>query len=267
MDSRQVQVQENTRAYSQPPRDRRYYDDDVRTQIVSYSELDRIRDRQRGLMVRRSSDDFQEQKQLSVYNPGRGRDTDYVYDKQRTRYDDRGGRRDYYNSDDYAVARYNDDRAVYDNRKVVYESEDYESDDSRERRRHRRHKSKSHKRDKNGSNSGGDNDDRCWYSEEKRKDAGFFSKHFDTSYDGIGAAVAGALIGGMTARRFGNEQHRKSKMAAGAVVGAAGFNAAENWFRMYTEDGSAKDQKQEKAWEQKWHKGSTTGKDKYTDDF
>ena len=69
-------------------------------------------------------------------------------------------------------------------------------------------------------------------------------RDFDTSFDGVIAAAAGAGIGALTARRFGSRDDRykpqdKSppwKTVGGAVVGAAAFNAAENRLRGYVDD-------------------------------
>jgi hypothetical protein len=69
-------------------------------------------------------------------------------------------------------------------------------------------------------------------------------RDFDTSFDGVIAAAAGAGIGALTARRFGGRDNpykpqKKSppwKTVGGAVVGAAAFNAAENWLRVYVDD-------------------------------
>ena len=69
-------------------------------------------------------------------------------------------------------------------------------------------------------------------------------RDFDTSFDGVIAAAAGAGIGALTARRVGSrdnpykprEKPRPWKTVGGAVVGAAAFNAAENWLRGYVDD-------------------------------
>jgi hypothetical protein len=69
-------------------------------------------------------------------------------------------------------------------------------------------------------------------------------RDFDTSFDGVIAAAAGAGIGALTARQFGSRDNpyksqEKSppwKTVGGAVVGAAAFNAAENWLRGYVDD-------------------------------
>ena len=96
----------------------------------------------------------------------------------------------------------------------------------------------------------GEQDDagQCWYSMKDRKDASFMKKHFDSSYDGLLAGVAGAVIGAMGVRRMilvhgASEEENKRianesrwKTAAGAVAGGIAFNAAENWIRVYTEE-------------------------------
>lgn len=93
---------------------------------------------------------------------------------------------------------------------------------------------------------------------KSRKDGNILERTFDSSYDGLFAAAAGAAIGAMTARHFREkipgcsnlenphgkssldpkEEKMKKRLAlvGGAVVGAAGFNAAENRFRVFTED-------------------------------
>jgi len=91
-----------------------------------------------------------------------------------------------------------------------------------------------------------------FYSGKKRRDANFMEKNFDSSYEGITAAIAGGLIGGMTARRFGGEENNKAKVLAGTALGAAGLNAAENWYRVYTEErAERKAEKQERRRERR----------------
>lgn len=117
------------------------------------------------------------------------------------------------------------------------------NDDRRRRRRRRRDRDNNDDNDNNNNNdsrsqsakpSGGGA--RCWYSQEDRKKAPFHHRHFDSSYDGIIAAVAGGALGAMTAGRFGGEKHRKAKIVGGALAGAVVFNAGENWYRVYTEE-------------------------------
>jgi len=75
-----------------------------------------------------------------------------------------------------------------------------------------------------------------FYSGKRRGDGNFLEKNFDSSYEGITAAIAGGLIGGMTARRFGGEENNKAKVLAGTAIGAAALNAGENWYRIFTEE-------------------------------
>lgn len=94
---------------------------------------------------------------------------------------------------------------------------------------------------------------RLWYSMKTRKDGTFFERNFDTSWDGLIAASAGAALGVVTVKRWHDyevmdkdipteeeEKQRKNvrrlKMLGGAVVGAAAVNSAENWFRVWTEE-------------------------------
>lgn len=84
-----------------------------------------------------------------------------------------------------------------------------------------------------------------WYSMKKRRDGNFAERNFDSSYDGIIAGVAGAAIGAMTARRFGGEEKKGWKTLGGAAVGAVGANAAENWFRLYTEEKEEREERKD----------------------
>ena len=86
-----------------------------------------------------------------------------------------------------------------------------------------------------------------WFTGEKRKHGSFAQRNFDSSYEGITAAIAGGLIGGMTARRFGGEDNSKVKTLAAVVGGAAAFNAGENWYRVKTEERAEKKEKQREA--------------------
>lgn len=95
-----------------------------------------------------------------------------------------------------------------------------------------------------------DENGKLWYSAKDRSQANFFEKHFDSSYDGLFAAAAGAAIGAMGVRRMicvpgiSEEENKaiaaknKLKTLAGAVAGGMLFNAGENAFRVYTEEQS-----------------------------
>lgn len=127
-----------------------------------------------------------------------------------------------------------------------------DSDDSRRRRRrrgggHRRARSEQgpieRVKDKI-ENKVEDDEGILWYSCKPRKDCNIVERNFDSSYDGLFAAAAGAAIGAMTARRFGGYDHyteegrekHKWKTIAGGVAGAAAFNFVENRYRVYTEE-------------------------------
>lgn len=224
--------------------DRRYYRDDrprrSRSADMQYSNdtpRDRAPRRTRDVVIERDEEIYERRPARNNRELALIPDDDDVEDVQReisravVRKDseERGYRRDR----DRDVAIYRDDRDRYD------------SDESPRRRRskhhHSRHQSEDRRhrssRDREGSDKKkGENGGRCWYSEKDRKDAHFLEKNFDSSYDGIIAAIAGAALGGMTAGRFVDGEHRKAKIAGSALVGAVGFNAAENWYRVFTED-------------------------------
>lgn len=130
------------------------------------------------------------------------------------------------------------------------------SRETRRRRRHRRARSERPAEikdniplDKNKLGEEGEVDaGRLWYSLKNRNEGNFFEKHFDSSYDGIFAAAAGAAIGAMGANRMmcqhgRSEEENKAiaaksrwKTIAGGLAGAVAFNAGENWIRVYTEE-------------------------------
>lgn len=76
----------------------------------------------------------------------------------------------------------------------------------------------------------------------ERSTEDFFDRHFDKSFDGIAATVAGAGIGAITARRFGSgNPHRPGernhwRTVGGSVAGAAIGNAAEKRWRRYVDE-------------------------------
>jgi hypothetical protein len=84
---------------------------------------------------------------------------------------------------------------------------------------------------------------------DQEPEPGFFGRHFDRGSDGVITAVAGAALGAITARHFsGPKEFSKEestqrgknskhwKMVGGAVLGAAAFNAGQNWFQNYFEE-------------------------------
>ncbi|EMC93244.1 hypothetical protein BAUCODRAFT_26568 [Baudoinia panamericana UAMH 10762] len=227
--------------YADRPRERR-------VQEVSWDQLDNIRNRELALVV----------PTLSDRTNGRDRDEDYApYAQQR---DERDRHTDYdralvrHNSadDDQQVSRRRDDRYYQD-----YDGDESDEESSRERRRRRRRHEERYGRE-SGGGGGGKNptadrtlpphetEGRLWYSMKERREGNFVERNFDSSYDGLIAAAAGAAIGAVTVRRFapGEEGREKTlKAIGGALVGAAAFNCAENWFRVYTEE---KEERQER---------------------
>ena len=176
---------------------------------------------------------------LAPRRPDDYQDYDYDYRKERP-FRERSRRRNDFLDVDYAPAR----RRSVRRRSPSPSSSD--SDSSPDRRRRQRDKGHRRARSEQGAVDRGaaDDDGILWYSCKSRKDCNFIERSFDSSYDGLMAAAAGGLIGAMTARRFGGYDHytdedrkkNKWKTLGGAVVGAAAFNAAENQYRVYTEE-------------------------------
>lgn len=174
-----------------------------------------------GPRSRRRDYDAREEQQMVPYR-GTDQDTQVVAHDPRRDYDYYERRRDDY-----------DGRRDCDNRHFSEQSSSRSGQSWKDRRR-RRDDGRSRGSADEGANSA--DEGLLFYSGKKRKDASFLEKNFDSSYEGITAAIAGGLIGGMTARRFGGEENRKAKVVAATAIGAAGFNAAENWYRIYTEE-------------------------------
>ena len=63
-------------------------------------------------------------------------------------------------------------------------------------------------------------------------------EHFDTSLQGLGVGLAGAVVGGMAGRHFGerNPRHKNRDVLIGAVVGGLLSNAAETKWKDYASD-------------------------------
>ncbi|RMY72565.1 hypothetical protein D0864_10398 [Hortaea werneckii] len=215
---------------------------ETRVQEVPYEEVNDVRNRELAVVPERDAERYRHEDRRR-----RSDDEEIYWDKRRTtRQRDPSGSipplRRYYEDPRYysrPARRSSDyDRQEYGrrDRPRYYEYDDYES--SRERgsqRRHRRTRSERRPRDE------GDEDGRLWYSERDRRDANIVEKTFDSSYDGLLAGAAGAAIGALTARHFAEDnKNRKWKTLGAAVAGGAAFNAAENRYRVYTEDRQSK---------------------------
>lgn len=200
-----------------------------RIQEVPPEEIDNVRERELALVRRGDSEDnavgrpidYRAQDGYASEDDGRY----YTMRQRRTQYRSYGDMRSPQSERYQWPLRRQDDS----------HADGYSSDDGSRsrRRRHRKHRSES-RRPRSRSDCGGD--ERLWYSMKRRRDGNFAERNFDSSYDGIIAGVAGAAIGAMTARRFGGDEKKGWKTLGGAAVGAVGANAAENWFRLYTEE-------------------------------
>jgi len=78
-------------------------------------------------------------------------------------------------------------------------------------------------------------------------------KNFDTSTQGLGAGLAGAVIGGLAGREFGaKSRHSERDIAIGAIIGGLGANLAEAKWREWKDKKEGKLDREEDRWEQKW---------------
>lgn len=75
---------------------------------------------------------------------------------------------------------------------------------------------------------------------------------FDRSEIGLGAALAGALVGGFIGREAGD--HKKRMAIAGALIGGVGGNLLEHRYKIYREDKEDEKRHDKELWEQK-HQG------------
>jgi len=231
---------------------------------IDYDDLPKIRDRELAVIRRYDSDDEEHSR-----GPRPARQEAYEYRHKRFVYEDdapRSRRRndhDYGTGDRYSVVPYDRNRGIdaynrrdrdayddnhdYDerrrNRDGMREPDDHGYGSSRRRNRRER---RDPDRGGAGSSADGDSGDDglVFFSGQKRKDANFIERNFDSSYEGVTAAIAGGLIGGMTARRFAEGENKAGKTIAAAAVGAASFNAAENWYRVFTAEREERKERQ-----------------------
>ncbi|KAK3670544.1 hypothetical protein LTR78_009512 [Recurvomyces mirabilis] len=250
---------------------------ETRIQEIPWEEVSQIRNRERALVRKDSSPSPPPQQ----------------YGQDDERYEPRRGQEDY-TTRRVERQRHTDDAVVpyrrqadddYDRRTTPrgamsrYDN-DSDSDSSYDHRRRRRRRGDDRRtRSKYRSEAGSrrsqqqdqkqyqdqdpdqndDNASRLWYSGKPRRDGSFFEKNFDSSYDGLIAAAAGAAMGAITYRNFTSsdadpklsemdpetKNQKILKTVAGAAAGAALFNAGENWYRIFTEEREAKMEKRE----------------------
>lgn len=91
-------------------------------------------------------------------------------------------------------------------------------------------------------------------SRSRSRDRGLKEKvedQFDLSARGLGVGVAGAVIGGLAGREFG-QKHRQRDIAIGAIIGGLGANYAENKWREWKDNKERDIRDDEERWEQKY---------------
>jgi hypothetical protein len=207
----------------------RSYDESVRLQRswepvreVPWEQIDEVRNRELAL-VRRDSPESLEQalsrrdeprdalgsdddegyyvvrrtRRYSNY-PREPKDTDYERQQIRQAYDSDG-------DDDRALRKYRGERRR-------------SQDSAQSQHRSRRSSIRPRKESK-------DENDDCSRSQKPRKDESFLERNTNSSYNGLLAAGAGALIGMAVARAYTpEEKHRKRDLYVGAFAGAAVLN-------------------------------------------
>jgi len=93
-------------------------------------------------------------------------------------------------------------------------------------------------------------------SRSRSRDGGWKEKlenTFDTSTQGIGVGIAGAVIGGLAGREFGSKGKTSQRdIAIGALIGGLGANIAENKYREWKDRKEDRLERAEDRWEQKW---------------
>lgn len=226
-----------------------------KVQEVPWEEIQEIRGQElarfeprtaRAPAVRRDDRDY--------YNGGRAYDDFYASrplprDRLAPPADDRYGYRYDRRSTDRPRGRRGDEYTDRRRRDVSSSSSSRSSSRSRRRRRrHRRAKSEQGSSREPQDDAGEEDDEgRLWYSGKPRREGNWRERHFDSSYDGLLAAAAGAAIGGITARSFAGPERKGWKIAGSAVAGATAFNLAENRFRVWTEERQEKAQRRGKG--------------------
>lgn len=214
-----------------------------KVQQVPWEEIEQIRGQELALFrppnARARADERDERdyygggRAYEDYQIARPRPRERLAPPHEYRYDDR-----------YAIDRERDRRREDDRRRRRRRRDDYSDSDS-ESSRERRHRRRHHRRAKseqapNRDQQGGEEDDYenepMFYSGKPRKEGNWRERNFDSSYDGLLAAAAGAALGGITARHWVGQENRGWKIAGSAVAGATAMNLAENKYRLWTEE-------------------------------
>ncbi|KAK5165770.1 uncharacterized protein LTR77_008693 [Saxophila tyrrhenica] len=212
------------RANSQQPPRGRYYDDDD----SDYDERSGRRYRASG----RGYDDYDDDRGYGreVIETERYRGPARDYDARRTGYGAQKG------NDPYGAG------AVTQYRRSTQNVDDYRSQRSRSRGRRDRGRDRSRSYSDSRSRS------------RSRSHSGIRGKiddTFDTSVKGLGAGIAGAVVGGLAGREFGNK-HKNRDAIIGALIGGLGANAAENKWKDWHDEKEDKLRRDEDKWENKW---------------
>ena len=115
----------------------------------------------------------------------------------------------------------------------------------RSRSRGRRDRDRSDSRSRSRSRSRSDERDRGF--------GGKIGSHFDTTPQGLGVGLVGAVVGGMAGRHVGSDsRHKNRDILLGALIGGLGANAAEHKWKDWSDDKKEKVREDEQKWEQRY---------------
>ncbi|KAK0273959.1 hypothetical protein LTS00_015601 [Friedmanniomyces endolithicus] len=259
-----------------------------RVQEVPWEEISNVRNRELALVRRRDSSPEPETRRYEERSPPRRREEESTSQqdqrspprRREEEYTSQRGQRSRIGNDDEVVPYRREDR--YDRRaprrddggaRDQDDNNDKNSDGQSARSHQRRPRqreggrARSEDRSQTGRNRRGggekekkneqqDDNGKLWYSMKNRREGNLLERNFDSSYDGLIAAAAGAALGAITARNLDKDQFEDAsvegkrtkilKMVGGAVAGAAVLNVGENWYRVYTEEKEERKEVKEK---------------------
>ncbi|KAK1069346.1 hypothetical protein LTR74_004912 [Friedmanniomyces endolithicus] len=244
-----------------------------RVQEVPWEEISNVRNRELALVRRRDSSPEPETRRYEERSPPRRREEESTSQqdqrspprRREEEYTSQRGQRSRIGNDDEVVPYRREDR--YDRRaprrddggaRDQDDNNDNNSDGQSARSRQRRPRqreggrARSEDRSQTGRNRRGggekekkneqqDDNGKLWYSMKNRREGNLLERNFDSSYDGLIAAAAGAALGAITARNLDKDQFEDA-----SVEGKRTKILKMNWYRVYTEEKEERKEVKEK---------------------